>query len=178
MLSLYAGKEWLLDYEVGIFWVVIRVLACGGLGVLVWEGMTRQVAKRKSVQNIEVCLWSFLSFSSMRLARVLALGSGQCSGLPLCCCSFSRRLSLRHCTACLRQGPGLFQSIHMHCDPVMQGYPVHALFDIMGWLTREPVFGTFFVNCHVNNVITIVFCFYLGEEIDSSRGCSFALHLI
>ena len=54
MLSLYAGKEWLLDYEVGVFWVVMRVLACGGLGVLVWEGMTKQLAKRKSMQNIEV----------------------------------------------------------------------------------------------------------------------------
>ena len=54
MLSLYAGKEWLLDYEVGVFWVVMRVLACGGLGVLVWEGLTKQIAKRKSVQNIEV----------------------------------------------------------------------------------------------------------------------------
>lgn len=54
MLSLYAGKEWLLDYEVGVFWVVMRVLACGGLGVLVWEGMTKQLAKRKSMQNVEV----------------------------------------------------------------------------------------------------------------------------
>jgi len=54
VLSLYAGKEWLLDYEVGVFWVVMRVLACGGLGVLVWEGLTKQIAKRKSVQNIEV----------------------------------------------------------------------------------------------------------------------------
>jgi hypothetical protein len=54
VLSLYAGKEWLLDYEVGVFWVVMRVLACGGLGVLVWEGMTKQLGKRKSMQNIEV----------------------------------------------------------------------------------------------------------------------------
>lgn len=36
--------------DVGVFWVVMRVLACGGLGVLVWEGMTGQVAKRKTIE--------------------------------------------------------------------------------------------------------------------------------
>lgn len=36
--------------DVGVFWVVMRVLACGGLGVLVWEGMTGQLAKRKTIE--------------------------------------------------------------------------------------------------------------------------------
>jgi zinc transporter 5/7 len=51
VLSLHAGKEWLLDFDVGVFWVVMRVLACGGLGVLVWEGMTGQLAKRKTIEE-------------------------------------------------------------------------------------------------------------------------------
>ncbi|KAH8116359.1 cation efflux protein [Phellopilus nigrolimitatus] len=46
--ALDAGKEWLLapDVHVGVFWVLIRVLACAGLGVLVWEGFTGELGKR------------------------------------------------------------------------------------------------------------------------------------
>lgn len=50
VVTLQSAKEWLLDFDVGVFWVVIRVLACGGLGVLVWELMTQQVAKRKNIE--------------------------------------------------------------------------------------------------------------------------------
>lgn len=51
-LALNAGKEWLLHFDVGIFWVTLRVLACGGLVVLVKEALTGGLAERKS---IEVC---------------------------------------------------------------------------------------------------------------------------
>ncbi|TFK39380.1 cation efflux family-domain-containing protein [Crucibulum laeve] len=61
VLAIQASKEWLLDFDVGVFWVVMRVLACGGLGVLVWEGMTGQVAKRKSFE------WSVLGTASLLL---------------------------------------------------------------------------------------------------------------
>ena len=46
--ALDAGKEWLLgpDTQVGVFWTLIRVLACAGLGVLVWEGFTGELGKR------------------------------------------------------------------------------------------------------------------------------------
>jgi hypothetical protein len=50
VFSIYASKEWLLTYDVGIFWVLMRVLACGGFGVLVWEGFTRQTSKRKTYE--------------------------------------------------------------------------------------------------------------------------------
>jgi solute carrier family 30 (zinc transporter), member 5/7 len=49
VFALHAGKEWLLDLNIGVFWLVMRVLACGGLGVLIWEGMTGQVKKRKTI---------------------------------------------------------------------------------------------------------------------------------
>ena len=49
MFALHAGKEWLLDLNIGVFWLVMRVLACGGLGVLIWEGVTGQVKKRKTI---------------------------------------------------------------------------------------------------------------------------------
>ncbi|KNZ80134.1 Zinc transporter 7 [Termitomyces sp. J132] len=57
--SIFAAKEWLLDLGVGVFWVVMRVLACGGLGVLVWEGLTGQMAKRKTIE------WSVLGMASL-----------------------------------------------------------------------------------------------------------------
>ncbi|KAG6916556.1 hypothetical protein DXG01_006382 [Tephrocybe rancida] len=58
-LSLFAAKEWLLNLDVGVFWVLMRVLACGGLGVLVWEGLTGQMAKRKTIE------WSVLGMASI-----------------------------------------------------------------------------------------------------------------
>ncbi|KAJ7132071.1 cation efflux family-domain-containing protein [Mycena epipterygia] len=56
--SLHAGKG-LLDFDVGVFWVVMRVLACAGFGVLVWEGRTGQLAQRKSIE------WSVLGTASL-----------------------------------------------------------------------------------------------------------------
>ena len=49
VFALHSGKEWLLDLNIGVFWLVMRVLACGGLGVLIWEGVTGQVKKRKTI---------------------------------------------------------------------------------------------------------------------------------
>ena len=50
MVALKATKEWLLDLDFGVLWVLMRVLACGGFGVLVWEATTGQIAKRKSIE--------------------------------------------------------------------------------------------------------------------------------
>jgi zinc transporter 5/7 len=63
VIALHASKEWLLDFDVGVFWVVMRVLACGGFGVLVWEGVTGQLAKRKTIEvSIGICVGQFMSF--------------------------------------------------------------------------------------------------------------------
>jgi len=56
VVALQSAKERLLDFDMGVFWVVMRVLACGGLGVLGWEVMTQQVMKRKHIE-IEVCVF-------------------------------------------------------------------------------------------------------------------------
>ncbi|TFK74899.1 cation efflux protein [Pluteus cervinus] len=61
VFSLHASKEWLLKYEVGVFWLVMRLLACGGLGVIVWEGVTGRLATRKSIE----ARWSALGMSSL-----------------------------------------------------------------------------------------------------------------
>ncbi|KAF8972631.1 cation efflux family-domain-containing protein [Flammula alnicola] len=59
VFAVHASKEWLLNFDVGVFWVVMRVLACGGLGVLVWEGITAQTAKRRNIE------WSALGMASL-----------------------------------------------------------------------------------------------------------------
>jgi len=50
VLAIKATKEWLLEFDAGVIWVLIRVLACGGIGVLAWEVTTGQMAKRKSIE--------------------------------------------------------------------------------------------------------------------------------
>jgi len=64
VVAVQSAKEWLLDLDIGVFWVVMRVLACGGLGVLGWEMMTQQVMKRK---NIEVCVLLLMYVSKQDL---------------------------------------------------------------------------------------------------------------
>ncbi|KAL9713715.1 putative zinc transporter msc2 [Leucoagaricus gongylophorus] len=61
VVALQSAKERLLDFDMGVFWVVMRVLACGGLGVLGWEVMTQQVMKRKHIE-IE---WSILGMAGV-----------------------------------------------------------------------------------------------------------------
>lgn len=50
VVSLLAAKEWILDYEVGVFWVTMRVLACGGVGVIAWEALTGQLTSKRVVE--------------------------------------------------------------------------------------------------------------------------------
>ncbi|KAF9478292.1 cation efflux protein [Pholiota conissans] len=59
VFAVYASKEWLLNFDVGVFWVLMRVLACGGLGVLVWEISTAQTVKRGAIE------WSVLATASV-----------------------------------------------------------------------------------------------------------------
>jgi zinc transporter 5/7 len=54
VLAVFSAKEWFLNVDAGVFWILLRVLLSGGLGVLVWEGYTGQVARRG---DIEVCKW-------------------------------------------------------------------------------------------------------------------------
>ncbi|KAF5336143.1 hypothetical protein D9611_006190 [Ephemerocybe angulata] len=62
VLALKATKVWLLDFDAGVLWVLLRVLVCGAVGVLVWEVATGQVGKRKSIEWSALALASFLSF--------------------------------------------------------------------------------------------------------------------
>ncbi|KIJ61997.1 hypothetical protein HYDPIDRAFT_115148 [Hydnomerulius pinastri MD-312] len=61
VLALFAAKEGLLSYDVGVFWVVMRVLAIGGLGMLIWEGLTSEFTKKGNVE------WTALGVSSLLL---------------------------------------------------------------------------------------------------------------
>ena len=50
VFALDAGKEWLLSRNIGVFWVLVRVLACAGFGVLVWEGASGRLSKKRTVE--------------------------------------------------------------------------------------------------------------------------------
>ncbi|KAF7973937.1 hypothetical protein HWV62_13880 [Athelia sp. TMB] len=52
-LAIHAGKECVLKYDVGIFWVTLRVLAFGGLAVLIKEAFTGELTKKKSIEAVD-----------------------------------------------------------------------------------------------------------------------------
>lgn len=62
VLTLFSAKEWLLSYDVGVFWMVMRVLAIGGLGTLGWEAVNSELAENKGVEWTALGLSSFLVF--------------------------------------------------------------------------------------------------------------------
>ena len=86
VFSIYASKEWLLTYDVGIFWVLMRVLAYGGFGVLVWEAFTGQTSKRKTYEV------SDLFFTAAYVDFV----SGRCWVWRLYCSSCDMHACSRH----------------------------------------------------------------------------------
>ena len=55
VLGLFSVKEYLLSRDVGVFWVLIRVLAVGGIGLVGWEAMRGGWVKLTK-SSIEVCM--------------------------------------------------------------------------------------------------------------------------
>ncbi|KAI1796562.1 cation efflux protein [Ganoderma leucocontextum] len=60
VLALHAGKDYLLA-EVGVFWVLVRVLACGGLAVIMWLATSGQSQTNRLTE------WSAVGTSSLLL---------------------------------------------------------------------------------------------------------------
>ncbi|KAI0716022.1 cation efflux family-domain-containing protein [Cerioporus squamosus] len=60
VLALNAGKDYLLA-EVGVFWVLVRVLACGALAVMVWLVTSGQLQTKRFTE------WSVVGMSSLLL---------------------------------------------------------------------------------------------------------------
>ena len=87
-LGLYAAKNYILSFDVGVFWVLMRVLACGGVGTLIWVGSTGGIAHENvEVRRIKhvcrvkiiryflvVCSWSIIT-TSLPAASNLVHGS-------------------------------------------------------------------------------------------------------
>jgi hypothetical protein len=67
-----------LNVDAGVFWVLMRVLASGGLGVLVWEGYTGQLAKRR---DIEVC--HDLAFECFHEPCIIVVVIRRCINAPV-----------------------------------------------------------------------------------------------
>lgn len=51
-VALVAGQHALLLHDVGVFWVLIRILVCGGIGAFGWAAWTDQLktTRGKSVE--------------------------------------------------------------------------------------------------------------------------------
>ncbi|RDX54355.1 cation efflux protein [Lentinus brumalis] len=60
VLALNAGKDYLLA-EVGVFWVLVRVLACGALAVMVWLVTSGHLQTKRFTE------WSVVGMSSLLL---------------------------------------------------------------------------------------------------------------
>ncbi|EJF64178.1 cation efflux protein [Dichomitus squalens LYAD-421 SS1] len=60
VIALNAGKDYLLT-EVGVFWVLVRVLACGGLSVIIWFATAGQLHTKRVTE------WSVMGMSSLLL---------------------------------------------------------------------------------------------------------------
>ena len=50
VVGLYAGKEWVLGLDTGVPWLLIRVLALGGLGFVVWEVKYGKLFASKAIE--------------------------------------------------------------------------------------------------------------------------------
>ncbi|EMD38875.1 hypothetical protein CERSUDRAFT_92913 [Gelatoporia subvermispora B] len=61
VLALQAGKTYILDRDVGVFWLLVRVLMCGAVGSTVWLVASGQLRKNKPIE------WSAVGASSLLL---------------------------------------------------------------------------------------------------------------
>ncbi|KZT70728.1 cation efflux protein [Daedalea quercina L-15889] len=61
VLALQAGKASLFSLDVGVFWVLVRLLACGATGLMIWVASTGQLQKKRSIE------WSVLGMASLLL---------------------------------------------------------------------------------------------------------------
>ena len=60
VVGLYAGKEWVLGLDVGVPWLLIRVLALGGLGFAVWEVKHGRLFTSRAIEVRSLYLSPFL----------------------------------------------------------------------------------------------------------------------
>ncbi|THH15614.1 hypothetical protein EW146_g4892 [Bondarzewia mesenterica] len=65
VVSVWGTREWLFAQDVGVFWVLIRVLAVGSLGVFVKEVLAGNF--EKTLSNIGSVEWPALAVSSVML---------------------------------------------------------------------------------------------------------------
>jgi len=77
VLCLYATKGWFLGNGVGVFWVLMRLLACAGLAALVWEAWKGLLGKKMVGSGVEVNL-SFYSWICVVFISMIAVVAGHC----------------------------------------------------------------------------------------------------
>ncbi|KZT09903.1 cation efflux protein [Laetiporus sulphureus 93-53] len=61
VLALHAGKTYLFHADAGVFWVLVRILACGAVGMIAWAVSGGHLRKKRTIE------WSVLGMSSLLL---------------------------------------------------------------------------------------------------------------
>ncbi|CCM00381.1 uncharacterized protein FIBRA_02411 [Fibroporia radiculosa] len=59
VLATHSCKIYLLSADVGVFWLLLRVLGCGATGLVCWTAVSGQLRKKRAVE------WSVLGMSSL-----------------------------------------------------------------------------------------------------------------
>jgi hypothetical protein len=145
--ALHAGKG-LLDFDVGVFWVVMRVLACAGFGVLVWEARTGQLAKRKS---IEVCNTFRAQPPSLISLPISVVGPRDCFFASFCSAGMPihRAVQTAFYSVCSCPSFGVHSLLLSE-----QCGPIHSFLDPLAQYTVDHIHGTF-TACFLPALITL-----------------------
>lgn len=121
VVGLYAGKEWVLILDVGVPWLLIRVLALGGLGFVVWEVKYGRLFASRAIEVQSPCfpIYSRAHFHSNFGNAVVRCRDG------LALCTFAARVVARCFSHSITRKVWL-HSIFRHCGMIV----------IMSWVLR------------------------------------------
>ena len=82
VLALQVGKASLFSHDVGVFWVLVRLMACGATGLMAWVASTGQLQRKRSIEVRYALRSSSLQPCSCCLPIVVCAGDGFASGVP------------------------------------------------------------------------------------------------
>ena len=114
VLALQAGKASLFSHDVGVFWLLVRLLACGATGLMIWVASTGQLQKKRSIE-VRRTTDSFLQTCSCCWPVVVGTGHGIALGVSQASRASYRIIPTTSCPVCLSPP----QSALPHTTPML-----------------------------------------------------------
>ena len=74
VVSLWTVKEWLLSQNIGVFWVLVRILACGALGLGLNEVATGDAPKAFAAASSAKVRTRFVLFFPVVFVSLMGCG--------------------------------------------------------------------------------------------------------